>query len=207
MFFKKRREEAKAKEEAARQTLLKTFDDKHEQALQPRDPAERILKLEDQKQAIDAFLDVAQGKIVSEAKSKWMLGYLGGTLGSNLAFDAISILLIGIPTSFLMIIPSIIIGYMSGAKRVDKMQQRLQKENEPLFAALRERQDKADQAIDKIAEGDMRDFAESPKFQELLQRVPRLRDKFADAYKRHIIEGGLSGDKPEPKKKPPGFNV
>ena len=175
MFFKKRREAAQEEIAAAQAQILKTFDEKHDEALQARDPAERILKLEDQKQAIDTLIEATQGKLNSKAKGKWLLGYLGGTFGSNIAFDAISILTIGVPMSALMMIPSVIIGFMTGGKRVAKAQETLLKENEPLFASLRERKDKADHAIDTAMETDMRDLAESPKFQEALQRTPRRR--------------------------------
>ncbi len=204
MFFKKSREAAQAEIAEAQAQLLKTFDDKHAEALQSRDPAERILKLEDQKLAIDTLIEATQGKLNSKAKGKWLLGYLGGTFGSNIAFDAISILTIGVPVSALMMIPSVVIGFMTGGKRVEKAQAALLKENEPLFAALREKKVKADLAIDTAMQADMRDLAESPKFQEALQRVPRLRDKFAEAYRKHVIEGGMSGD--TPKKRPPAFN-
>lgn len=206
-IFGKSKAEKQAEKEAARQQVIDAFDKKHEDALQVRDPADRILRLEDQKVAIDTFIHAATGKTVDEAKGKFLMGYLGGTIGSNLAIDAVTLLLFGVPASILVLIPSMIIGLMTGQKRVVKSLESQIKENEPFFNQLRERKDKADKAIDTALETDMRDLAESPKFQEALQRTPRLRDKFADAYKRHIIEGGLSGDKPEPKKKPPGLNL
>lgn len=205
MFFKKKREAAKAQQEEVRNAVLGSFDAKLEEALKTRDPAERILALEEHKKAVDTFLDAANGNLVSEAKKKWMLGYIGGTLGSNLAMDAVSIMLIGVPTSVLFIIPSIIIGSFAGAKRSEKALAKLVEQNADFFAAIRGKKDDAEKALDKILETDMRDLAESPKFQQALQAVPKLRDKFADAYKKHVIEGGLSKD--EPKKKPPGFNV
>jgi len=206
-IFGKSRKEKEAEKEAARKKVLDAFDKKHEDALQVRDPADRILRLEDQKVAIDTFITAANGKTVDEAKGKFLMGYLGGTIGSNIAIDAVTFLLFGVPASILVLIPSMIIGLMTGQKRVVKSLEQQIKDNEPFFNQLRERQDKADKAIDAALETDMRDLAESPKFQEALQRTPRLRDKFADAYKRHVIEGGLSGDKNDPKKKPPGFNV
>lgn len=205
-LFGKSKAEKEAEKEAARKQVLDAFDKKHDDAMQVRDPADRIIRLEDQKIAIDTFIQAATGKTVAEAKGKFLMGYLGGTIGSNLAIDAISIMLFGVPVSFIMLIPSMIFGMMTGQKRVVKNLEKSIKENEPFFNQLRDRQSNADKEIDKALETDMRDLAESPKFQEALQRTPRLRDKFADAYKRHIIEGGLSGDKQEPKKKPPGFN-
>lgn len=201
-MFKKRREAKQAEIENARQLVLKGFDEKLAEALQTHDPSERLIKLEDHKVAIDAFIDTAQGKSVNTAKGQWLVGYLGGWAGTTLALDAISILTIGVPASALAIIPSIVFGFLTGNKRVTATHERLKKENEPLFDALRQKKAEADAEMDKVMQSDMRDLSESPKFGEALQRVPKLRDKFAEAYKKHVNGDGLSG----PKRKPPGLN-
>ena len=184
MFFKKRREAAEAKAAQAKQEILRTLDTRFDEAMQSRDPAEKIIKLEDQKQAIDTFVDTAKGDIKAQAKGKWLGGYFGATIGSNLAIDIVSVALTGFPASVLFIVPSIILGWMTGDKRVEKAKEKLENENAEFFGTMNV---------------DMRDFAESPKFSQLLERVPSLRQKFAESYRRHV--DGTISDVPDSKKK------
>ncbi len=206
MFFKKKREEAAAKAAEAKQQILRTIDDRFADATQSRDPAEKILKLEDQKQAIDAFIETAEGDIKSQAKGKWLGGYFGVTIGTNLAIDIVSVALTGVPASALFIVPSIVLGWITGDKRVEKAKEKLQAENAEFFDSLRAKRERADEAVQSSMNIDMRDFAESPKFSQLLERVPSLRQKFAESYRRHV-DGTISDVPPAPKKKDPGLHL
>ncbi len=206
MFFKKRREAAEAKAAEAKQEILRTLDQRFEEATQSRDPADKILKLEDQKKAIDAFVDTATGDIKSQAKSKWLGGYFGATIGTNLAIDIVSVALTGVPASALFIVPSIVLGWMTGDKRVEKAKEKLEAANAEFFGSLQAKRDRADEAVQAAMNVDMRDFAESPKFSQLLERVPSLRQKFAESYRRHV-DGSIS-DVPDTKKKNnPGLHL
>ncbi len=206
MFFKKRREAAEAKAAEAKQEILRTLDTRFEDAVQSRDPAEKILKLEDQKQAIDAFVDTAKGDIKAQAKGKWLGGYFGATIGTNLAIDIVSVALTGVPASALFIVPSIVLGWITGDKRVEKAKEKLEKENAEFFETLQAKRERAEEAVRGAMNVDMRDFAESPKFSQLLERVPSLRQKFAESYRRHV--DGSIADAPPPKKKPDsGLNL
>lgn len=206
MFFKKRREAAEAKAAEAKQEILRTLDERFEEAAQSRDPADKILKLEDQKQAIDAFVDTANGDIKAKAKGKWLGGYFGATIGTNLAIDIVSVALTGVPASALFIVPSIVMGWMTGDKRVEKAKEKLEKENAEFFAALGAKRERADEAVKSAMNVDMRDFAESPKFSQLLERVPSLRQKFAESYRRHV-DGAIGDVPPAPKMKDPGLHL
>lgn len=206
MFFKKRREAAEAKAAEAKQEILRTLDARYEEALQSRDPADKILKLEDQKQAIDTFIDTATGDIKSQAKSKWLGGYFGAVIGTNLALDIVSVALFGVPASWVFLAPSIVVGWITGDKRVENTKEKLEKENAEFFAALGAKRERADEAVQAAMNVDMRDFAESPKFSQLLERVPSLRQKFAESYRRHV-DGNISDVPPAPKKKDPGLHL
>ncbi|HYD17717.1 MAG TPA: hypothetical protein VEF76_04475 [Patescibacteria group bacterium] len=205
MFFRKKREAAAAKAAEARNDILRTIDEKFSDAVESRDPAEKILKLEDQKKAIDTFIETAEGDIKAKAKGKWLGGYFGATIGTTLAIDVVSIALVGMPASTLFMLPSIMIGWFTGDKRVETARKKMVAENTPFFDELRSKRARAEEATVKAMETDMRDFAESPKFQQLLERVPSLRQKFAESYRRHI-DGSIS-DLPPPKKKDPGLHL
>ena len=206
MFFKKRREAAEAKAAQAKQEILRTLDTRFDEAMQSRDPAEKIIKLEDQKQAIDTFVDTAKGDIKAQAKGKWLGGYFGATIGSNLAIDIVSVALTGFPASVLFIVPSIILGWMTGDKRVEKAKEKLESENAEFFGTLQAKRERADEAVQAAMNVDLRDFAESPKFSQLLERVPSLRQKFAESYRRHV--DGTISDVPDSKKKNnPGLHL
>ncbi|MDI1226634.1 MAG: hypothetical protein PSY14_02995 [bacterium] len=206
MFFKKRREAAEAKAAEAKQEILRTLDTRFDEAMQSRDPAEKIIKLEDQKQAIDTFVDTAKGDIKAQAKGKWLGGYFGATIGSNLAIDIVSVALTGFPASVLFIVPSIILGWMTGDKRVEKAKEKLENENAEFFGTLQVKRERADEAVQAAMNVDMRDFAESPKFSQLLERVPSLRQKFAESYRRHV-DGTISDVPPAPKKPDTGLHL
>jgi hypothetical protein len=89
---------------------------------------------------------------------------------------------------------------------VEKAKEKLEKENAEFFGALQTKRERAEEAVQSAMNIDMRDFAESPKFPQLLERVPSLRQKFAESYRRHV-DGTISDAPPAPKKKDPGLHL
>lgn len=206
MFFKKRREEAERKAAEAREQTLRAFDEKYQEAMTNPDPAARILQLKDMKKAIDTFMDMANGKAVSKARGKWLGGYFGGVVGGSLIIDAVTFLLTGVPASSLISVASIFIGFMAGDARVAHNRKKNKEENEKMFVKLREKQQKADKSIEETLKTDMREFAKSPRFSELLESTPSLRAKFAEAFKREVEPDDITTKPAAPKKKG-GFHL
>lgn len=207
MFFRKRRERLEKEAAEAREQTLRAFDDKYQEALANPDPAARILQLKEMKSAIATVMDMADGKAVSKAKTKWLGGYFGGVLGGSLIIDAITFMLTGVPaSSALSVVSSIFIGFMAGDARVAHNRKKNKEENEKMFSLLREKQKAADKSIEETLKTDMREFAKSPRFSELLENIPSLRMKFAEAFKREVDADDIS-NKPEAPKKKGGFHL
>lgn len=207
MFFKKRRERLEKEAAEARTRTLDAFDEKYQQAMDNPDPAARILQLKEMKSAIDTVMDMVEGKAVAKAKTKWLGGYFGGILGGSLIIDAISFMLTGIPaSSALSLASSIFIGFMAGDARVAHNRKKNKEENEKMFAQLREKQKTADKSIEETLKVDMREFAKSPRFSELLEHIPSLRVKFAEAFKREVEPDDIT-TKPDAPKKKGGFHL
>lgn len=204
MFFKKRREAKKAKAEAAKQQIIDGFEKAYEDALVSMDPADKILKLQDIKENIDLLTGQSKEKIVTEAQKKFFATYMGVGLGATIvtmvATTAAAIAFFFPPVLILLSgVPGAIAGMMAGRKRMQKAHDKVMKENKPFFDALEAVKDKAGAAIESAKHADMRLMAQSPRFPELMQRVPSLREKFADAYRR-VTEDGDLPEQPKPKK-------
>lgn len=192
MFFRKRREAKKAKAEAAKRQILEGFEKAYDDALSSMDPADKILKLEDIKENIDVLTGKSKADIDIESKKKFFATYMGVGFGTTIAATIAAASLAFPPAIiFLAGVPGIIAGRVLGLKRVFNEQEKLLKDNKPFFDALEAMKDKADAAIDSAKHADMRLMAKSPRFTELMERVPSLREKFADAYRRATDEGDL----------------
>lgn len=207
MFFKKRRERLEKEAAEARTQTLRAFDEKYKEAMGNPDPAARVLQLKEMKSAIDTFMDMANGKAVSKARSKWLGGYFGGVLGGSLIIDAVTFALTGVPASSLISVASIFIGFMAGDARVAHAKKKNKEENEKMFTKLRDKQQQADKSIEETLKTDMREFAKSPRFSELLESTPSLREKFAEAFKREVDPEDITPKPEDPKKKKGGFNL
>lgn len=200
MFFRKRREAKKAKAEAAKQQIIDGFEKAFEDALVSMDPADKILKLEDIKENIDLLTGKSKADIDIESKKKFFATYMGVGFGTTIAATIAAASLAFPPAIiFLAGVPGIIAGRVLGLKRVFNEQEKLLKDNKPFFDALEAMKGKADAAIDSAKHADMRLMAKSPRFTELMDRVPSLREKFADAYRR-VTEDGDLPEQPKPKK-------
>lgn len=200
MFFRKSRAAKKAEAEKTRQAILDGFEKAYEDAQASMDPADRILRLQDMKEAIDALTGNSKIEINEESKKKFFTTYMGVGLGTTIAATVAAVSLAFPPALIIFMgFPGIIAGRLMGEKSVLKAREKMMKENKPFFDALDAFKGKADAAIESAKNADMRVLAKSERFPELMERVPSLREKFAEAYRRATGEGDFSG-KPKPKK-------
>ena len=204
MFFRKRREAKKAKAEATKQQIIEGFERAYDDALVSMDPADKILKLEDIKENIDLLTGKSKAEIVTESQKKFFTTYMGVGFGATIVTTiaatvaAFSIVFPPVLTLFAGI-PGVIAGRLAGQKRMQSAHDKMMKQNKPFFDALEAVKEKSDVAIESAKRADMRLMAKSPRFTELMDRVPSLREKFAEAYRRSTQEGDLP-EQPKPKK-------
>lgn len=204
MFFKKRREAKKTKAEAAKQQIIEGFQKAYDDAMSSMDPADKILKLEDIKENIDILTGKSKAEILTESQKKFFTTYLGvgfgATVVTTIAATIAAFSIVFPPVLILFAgIPGIIAGRFAGQKRMQNAHDRMMKTNKPFFDALEAVKDKSDVAIESAQRADMRLMAKSPRFTELMNRVPSLREKFADAYRRATAESDFPKP-PKPKK-------
>lgn len=204
MFFKKRREAKKAAVEEARQVVLKDLQDRFDAAQKLPDAGERFLKLEE----IREFVDEAVGQMKGEAtKRAGMTGELT-LLGSMSTGTAASLLVLGFSFPPLLGLAALAGGMYGGVKAGRAMVQssfrKQMAHNRPFINALEAQRDQAGEAADALLETRLRDMAASPRFDELVQKVPRVREHFTKAYGRKIAEEEQKASRIPPK--PPQDN-
>ena len=205
MFFKKRREAKKAAVAEARQLVLKDLRDRFDAAQDCTDPAEKFLKLEEIRQAVDAATGTLKGDITKRAGENGELTFLG----SMSAGTATAWVVAGLHFPPLLGLLGIVAGTMGGVRAGKQVAQRSRQKqfeaNRPFINELEAEKTKAVAAADVLIETRLRDIASSPRFDEVVAKVPRIREHFTKAYGRKIAEENAF-DAPQPPKKPPTDN-
>lgn len=204
MFFKKRRDAKKAAVEDARQDILKDLRNRFDAAQNCTDPAERFLKLEEIRETVDAVTGVLKGEIVRSATDNGELAFLSTlTAGTSGA----AWLVVGVHFPPLLALAGIAFGAAASVRAGKKMalhsHQKQLAQNKPFIDALEVEKARAVEAEDSLLASRQDDMAASPQFEDLLNRVPRVREHFSRAYGRKIAEE-KAFDKPSPPKPPSG---
>ncbi len=188
MFFKKRRDAKKAAEADARQQVVKDLQERFDTAMNCTDPAEKFMKLEEIREMVDAATGTLKGNIVKRAGENGQFTFLG----SMSAGTAGAWVIAGLHFPPLLGLVGIVAGMYGGlyaAKGMVTHSARKQMEhNKPFIDALEAEKAKAVAAADEVLDKRLRDMASSPKFGELVDKVPRVREAFTKAYGRKIAE-------------------
>ena len=205
MFFKKRRDAKKAAVVEARRLVVKDLQDRFEAAQNCTDPAEKFLKLEEIRQMVDTATSELKGTINRKAGENGELTFLG-TMSAG---TATAWVVAGLHFPPLLGLIGIVAGTYGGVKAGRKMLvhsfRKQLEQNKPFIDALEAEKDKAVAAADILLETRLRDMAASPKFDDLVNQVPRVREHFTKAYGRKIAEED-SFDKRDAPRKPPADN-
>lgn len=204
MFFKKRREAAKAKAADARQQVLEVLQKQFDDALVIADPAEKLAKLDETRIAVMMMTEETKKIARAQSSNKMYVPYLSIAGGTLTAAAAASIALALSPALMALAVPAAIIGLVVGDRRSKKSQAAADAVLAPFYAALDEKKNTIAAASDKIVQENIVDIAASPRFAEL-QSLPGLRDSFMKALQQKVT---APEQKPQPKKPDgPGFRI
>jgi hypothetical protein len=188
MFFKKRRETKKAAVEDARQVVLNDLQERFDAAQKCADAGERFLKLEEIRDFVDEVVKQLKGHAAEGAVDKGQFAMLGTMSAGSVAAIAV----VGFSFPPLLGLAAIAGGLYGGVKAgravVQSSYRNLLAHNRPFINALEAQRDQAAEAADALLETRLRDMAASPRFDELVQKVPRVREHFTAAYARKIAE-------------------
>jgi hypothetical protein len=203
MKFFKSKAQKRAEAEEARQSILEGVRKEIEAADQCADPAEKFLKLEACKDSINELIDSTTQQIKELAQGKRTVPYLtiaGGTTATATA------LIFGAafpPALIFLIYPAIFGGLYAGKKAVEKAEARMLQDIAPFFDDLRVHRDRALGMADVILKNDLKALAVSPRFEEIVQKAPRVRDHFTRAFAKRMEQDDRRAP-PPPKNPPPG---
>ena len=184
MFFKKRRDAKKAAAEEVRQNIIDDFQNRYDDAGKSLDPAEKILKLQDISNDVDAVMDEIAGVAAKDAETKRKV-FLWTAAPAGIAVSAVY------PPALLGLLgmgASVYGGKKLGQKFAEHAQRKNLEKEKPFVDKLINQKLQALTAQDKAVNDDAPAIAGSKSFEEVLNRVPRLREKFAAAYGRKIAE-------------------
>jgi hypothetical protein len=194
MFFKKSREEKQKAAETARAEIITGFETRLAEARAAADPAERLLKLAEVAEAADILSRKTNTELKAKAQSKWYAPYLGitgagmGTAGALVAFLHLA------AATFGAVVPLVFAAMGIGFYRTSRAEKKALAENKPLFDRLAGISDEARQDAQQVMRDHLHALSDSPKRDELLQRVPSLRDQFSEAF--------MKGDRGQPERRP-----
>jgi hypothetical protein len=195
MFFKKSREAKQNAVLAARADIILGFQTRLAEAKALADPAERLLKLAEVAEAVDSLSQKTSGELSSKNQNKMFAPYLGaagtglGATGALVTFLHLSAAVIG-AAALPVTLAAVGIGYA----RVKRAEKRTAAETKPFFDRLAEISGEAKQGADQVIREHLRELSNSPRSEELLQRVPRLRDEFSAAF--------MKGGPAQPERRP-----
>lgn len=203
MFFKKSRRE---REEETRQSLLKELQRQIGEAKQCPDVAEKYLKLEQVRTIIEATDETLRGTIKDEAVSKGQRLFIG-TFGAGTAVGVLALVGLHFPPLFVLAGPALgyYFGNRAGRDLAATTQDEHLKDAKPFLDALDVERNNVSTAAAEIERTQLRDLAASPRYEEILKKVPRLRDQFAAAFGKQIAAEQERG--PQPPKGPDGFKL
>jgi hypothetical protein len=188
-----------AEKEQARTAVLDGIQKQIDDANKCPDVAERFLKLEEIRQAIDTLTGQTAADANTTAKSKFHLAYMGVGTGATAAITAAAITLHFPPAIFFFLaFPGIMAGSWAGQKRVVQAQMRLAEENKPFFDALAAKGAVVAAQTDAILKDDLKTLAASDRFSEIVQKAPRVRDHFTAAFARELAKKDNPKDSPKP---------
>lgn len=197
MFFKKRREAKKAAAAEIRQNIVDEFQGRFDAARKSPDPADRILKLQDIANDVEAVLDELSGTAAKDAEKKRKIFVWTATPTAIVASAVYPPALIGVAG-----MAASVWGGKKLGKKLSEMAERKNLEKEkPFIDALKAQQTQALDAQDALFSQNAPGIAASKGFEEVLTRVPRLREKFAAAYGKKIAEE--NAQKPAPANRRP----
>jgi uncharacterized membrane protein len=201
MFFKKRRDAKETAMADARRAVLKDLRDRFDAAQDCLDPGEKLLKLEEIRQMVDAATGALKGNIAEKAGQAGELTMLG-TMSAG---TASAWLVLGLHFPPLLGLVGIVAGTVGGVRAGRKMivhsRQKQFAKNRPFINDLEAEKTKAVAAADVLLETRLRDIAASPRFDDIVTKVPRVRDHFTAAYARKVAEE-KDPDAPVPPKRP-----
>lgn len=204
MKFFKSKAQKRAEAEEAQQTVIDNFRQQIESAERCADPAEKFLKLEECKDSINQFVDATTEQIRALARGKSHAPYLGIAGGTT---AGVGILVMGMhfpPALLLLVYPGIFGGVYAGKKAAERAEARMLKDVQPFFGSLHQQRDRALELADAVLQSDLKALAISPRFDEILQKAPRVRDHFTKAFAKRMAEDDRRG--PPPPKLPPTGN-
>jgi hypothetical protein len=204
MFFRKRRDAKKSAVEEARQVVLKDLQDRFDAAQKNPDAGERFLKLEEIREFVDEAIKQLRGQAAEGAVDKGQFAMLG-TMGAG---TAAAWAVVGLSFPPLLGLVAIIGGLYGGIKAgravVQSSFRHHLAQNRPFIDALEAQKNQAAEAADALLENRLRDMAVSPRFDELVEKAPRVREHFMKAYGRKVAEEDQKAGRTPPK--PPQEN-
>jgi hypothetical protein len=196
MFFKKRREAKKAREAEVRQIIIDGFQERIDEAQNLPDPGERILKLQEVAEDVDAVVDEMSGKAAMSAKTKQRIMFWTAMPAGIVASAIYPPALLGL----LGMGASVYGGGKLSKKFGERARQAHLEKERPFLKKLEAQKEKALAIQDALVIQDSAGVATSKHFTDLLAKVPRLREQFAVAYSRKVTEEQAQKQAPAAKK-------
>jgi hypothetical protein len=189
MFSSKKREAKQNAAEEAQKTILQAFDQGFADVKKLQDPAEKLLKLEQIKNAIDAVRVRINGEIRSQSNKKWFAPYLPICGGSAGTLGLVAFAHIAAPPITLLTLPAILVGDYVESSRVVKEKTRLTQASSEFLRALETQKTKAATLSETLLDTALPAIARSGKFKDLLAVLPSVRDQCAAAFSKQASTG------------------
>lgn len=202
MFFRRNRRE---REDDTRQSLLKELQRQIADAKECPDVAEKYLKLEQIRTIIEATDSTLRDTIQDEAVSKGQRLFIG-TFGAGTAVGALALVGLHFPPLLVLVGPALgyYYGNRAGRDLAATTQEERLKEAKPFLDALDAERGTISSAAAEIERTQLRELAASPRYEEILKKVPRLRDQFAAAFGKQVAAEETKNPQP---KDPKGFKL
>jgi hypothetical protein len=199
----KSKAQKRAEAEEVREGVLEGFRKEIAAAECCADPAEKFLKLEACKDSIDELIGNTTEQIKALARGKSVAPYLTIAGGSTIG---VGVLVFGMafpPALIFLIYPGLFGGIYAGRIATNKAEAAMMRDIEPFFDDLKAQRERALEMADAVLKHDLKALAVSPRFEEIVQKAPRVRDHFTKAFAKRMAEDERRS---APPKLPPAGN-
>lgn len=181
MFFRQRRAEKKAAAENLKQDILDGFEGRLKEVVDSKaEPGEKLVRIEELIASVDLLVAETKSELMGKAKKRRLTTYLG-TAGPLAVGGTAGLIAIGLPFMAPALIPGILAAALVAEESGKSKYSKSLEKSEGFFAQLRERQDGMRTAADRIIERELEQLTDSPHFEGLLERMPRIKDAFVEA--------------------------
>ncbi len=163
-----------------------------------KDPAEKVLKIEELRASISVALDDKHTAIAKRARKREILAVVGGHIGQTVAFFTLAALT-GLAPLMILAAPGFLGAVKLGEVASDKMTKKLEDQNVDFLDGLAALDKRLAQMTKKTIDNNLEAIASSSRRDAIFEKFPYLKGQFGISAARKMSRKGKPSKGNDPK--------